>query len=653
MAKTNDKGPMAESQRRLAAIMFTDIVGYTALGQRNEALSLALLDEHRKMLRPVFARHNGREVKTMGDAFLVQFASALEAVRCAYDIQRASREFNISLPGEKRVRLRVGIHVGDVVETQGDILGDAVNLASRIEPLSEDGGVCVTRQVYDQVRNKFELPMISLGTKSLKDVGAPLELYKMQMPWSEGTENLAIKPDKKRIAILPMVNMTADPTEEYFADGMTEELISTISVNSGLRVISRTSAMSYKGTRKGATEIGKELGVGAILEGSIRKAGNLVRIAIQLIDVNTDELLWSQKYDKELSDVFAIQTDIATQVAGALKVTPKVREEYQIEKRFTEDTEAHMVYLKGLYHMHKETEAELNTAMKYFELATDKDQGFALAYVGLADCYGLLASYGYRDSKEAFSKARSLVLKALEIDENIPEAHAVFGTILQDYYWDLPGAEKEFKRAMELNPNWAEIPHCYADYLALTGRLNQAIAELGRAEELDPLSLDIRNCAAWTLTVARSSDRAIEECKKMLETNPNFVPAYDKLERAYLHKSMYDEAVETMEKAVAVSGGSARAKAYLGHAYAMGGQIELAEKVHADLQKMAKTQYVSPLFLAVVCAGLNHKEEAFEWLERAYQERTAALVKLKVDPIYDNLRSDPRFGLMLRKIGLE
>ena len=632
--------------------MFTDMVGYTALGQRNESLSLALVEEQRKLLRPIFSKHNGREVKTMGDAFLVQFASALDAVRCAYDIQRASREFNLTLHAEKRLYLRVGIHVGEVVETKGDILGDAVNLASRIEPLSEAGGVCVTRQVYDQVLNKFELPLVSLGSKILRNIDRPTEVYKMQMPWSERTEISATKQDKKRIVILPMVNMSADPAEEYFADGMTEELISTISGNSGLRVISRTSTMSYKGTHKGATEIAKELGVGAILEGSIRKAGNLVRIAIQLIDASTDELLWSQKYDKELSDVFVIQGDIAMKVAGALKVVPLAQEEAQIEKRFTGDTEAHTLYLKGLYHLRKETQEELDKAIQYFELAIDRDKDFAMAYVGLADCHNLLGSTGYSDSKEAFSKARALVQKALAIDENIPEAHAVLGTILQDYYWDLPGAEKEFKRAMQLNPNWAEIPHCYADYLALTGRLNQAIEELGRAEELDPLSLDIRNCSAWTLTVARSSDRAIEECKKILDTDPKFIPAYDKLERAYLHKSMYDKAVETMEKAVAVSGGNARAKAFLGYAYAIGGKSQLAERVHSDLKKMAETQYVSPLFFAVVCAGLQRKDEAFEWLERAYQERNAGLVKLKVDPIYDNLRSDPRFGMMLNKIGL-
>ena len=226
--------------------MFTDMVGYTALGQRNESLSLALVEEQRKLIRPILSRHNGREIKTIGDSFLIDFRNALDAVRCAYDIQRATREFNISLPAEKRIHLRVGVHLGDVVESQGDISGDAVNVASRIEQLAEDGGVCITRQVYDHVLNKFELPLMSLGPKALKNVSALVEVYKMVMPWEE--ERAASRPilDKRRIAVLPFTNISPDPADEYFADGMTEELISTMSRISGMKVIARTSIMGSR-----------------------------------------------------------------------------------------------------------------------------------------------------------------------------------------------------------------------------------------------------------------------------------------------------------------------------------------------------------------------------------------------------------------------
>ena len=281
-----------EEQRRLAAIMFTDMVGYTALGQRNESLSLALVEEQRKLIRPILARHNGREVKTIGDAFLVEFLSALDAVRCAYDIQRAVREFNISLPEERRVHLRVGVHLGDVVESGGDISGDAVNVASRIEPLAEDGGVCVTRQVYDHVQNKFELKLASLGVKPLKNVNTPIEVYKMMMPWEAEKSTPSPQLDKKRIAVLSFANMSQDPADGYFADGMTEELITSLSAVRELTVIARTSIMKYKGSQKGASEVGRELNAGTLIEGSVRKAGNRVRITAQLIDTSTEGHLW-------------------------------------------------------------------------------------------------------------------------------------------------------------------------------------------------------------------------------------------------------------------------------------------------------------------------------------------------------------------------
>src|SRR5882762_6853956 len=260
---------LPEAQRRLAAIMFTDMVGYTALGQRNESLSLALVEEQRRLVRPILGRHNGREVKTMGDAFLVAFASALDAVKCAYEIQRATRELNFSLPLEQKLRMRIGVHLGDVVDSEDDISGDAVNVASRIESFADEGGVCVTRQVFDHVQNKFELPMTSLGAKALKNVSVPFEVYRITMPWDR-EKTIQSEPsllDKKKIAVLPFANMSPDPGDEYFADGMTEELITVLSKISGLRVVARTSAMRFKGEKVTVSRIGQELRVGSLTEG--------------------------------------------------------------------------------------------------------------------------------------------------------------------------------------------------------------------------------------------------------------------------------------------------------------------------------------------------------------------------------------------------
>ncbi len=262
--------------------MFTDMVGYTALGQRNESLSLALVEEQRRIVRPILLRHNGREVKTIGDAFLVEFPNALDAVRCAYDVQRATREFNISVPEESKIQLRVGVHLGDVVESGGDIFGDAVNVASRIESIAEGGGVCLTRQVYDGVRNKIELTFTSLGEKSLKNVDLPIEVYRIDMPWDRRELESTRKLDSHRIAVLPFASLSPDPNDEFFADGLTDELITRLSLLSGLEVIARTSVMSYKKKEKNANQIGKELRAGALVEGSVRKSGNRIRVTAQL-----------------------------------------------------------------------------------------------------------------------------------------------------------------------------------------------------------------------------------------------------------------------------------------------------------------------------------------------------------------------------------
>ncbi len=280
--------------------MFTDMVGYTTLSQRNESLALDLLEEQKRMVRALLSRYGGREIKTIGDSFMVEFASALEAVRCATRIQEVFFERNTKSPQEKKIQLRIGIHIGDVEHKHGDVYGDAVNIASRMEPLSGPGGICISEQVYYQIQNKAEFPIIRLGKQALKNIQLPMDVYRIVLPWEKETHAEDESLEKRRIAVLPLVNMTADPNDEYFADGMTEELISTISGISGLTVLSRTSIMQYKGARKNIVDIGKELNAGTILEGSVRKAGNRVRITVQLVDSPEDRHLWAQSYDREL-----------------------------------------------------------------------------------------------------------------------------------------------------------------------------------------------------------------------------------------------------------------------------------------------------------------------------------------------------------------
>jgi adenylate cyclase len=649
---------MSLKQRRLAAIMFADIVGYTALAQKNEALAMQVLNEERRLLRTAFAEHGGAEIKTIGDAFLVEFPSALEAVRCSVAIQSAIRHRNVASTSPESIHVRIGIHAGDVMHSENDILGDAVNVASRIEPLAEPGGICFSEQVYHDVRNKLENPIVSMGEVRLKNVELPMEIFKVVVtPWETGslaspsvTVPRSLPFDTRRVAVLPMTNMSGE-SDEYFSDGMTEELISTVCTISGLRVISRTSAMKYKNTTKSIPEIGKELNAGSILEGSVRKAGNVVRITVQLIDVRTDEHVWSQVYDKSLEDVFAIQSDIAKQVSEALKVNLLAAEKQLIERTPTRDADAHDLYLKGRYHWRKGTEEELRNGIKHFERAIEIDPKYASAYVGLADCYIGLCDEGCLEAKEAYLKIEPLVRKALELDDKLPEAHATMALLLQDYQWNWDGAEKGFRRAVELNPNWSIVCQSYGVHLALRGRFLQAITEIKRAEELDPYSIDIHDCAAEIYRCANNSESAIEECTRMLELDPNFVPAFVKLGKTYLQKSMFEEGLKAMEKASELSHGGLLVKSWLAYAYGVVGRKDDARAMIAKLEQSSASTYVSPYNLAIANAGLKDVDATIEWLLKAYDQHTSTVVHIKADPIFDFLRSDSRFVELQRKIG--
>jgi TolB-like protein len=633
--------------------MFTDMVGYTALGQRNESLSLALVAEQRKVIRPILAKHNGKEIKTIGDAFLVEFPSAVDAMRCAYDIQRAVREFNLSLAAESRIHLRVGIHVGEVVESEGDISGDAVNVASRIEPLAEDGGVCLTRQVYDHVHNKVDIPVSSLGPKTLKNVSEPVEVYAMVMPWGGERAGPAAHSDEKRIAVLPFASLSPDPNDEYFADGMTEELISTVSNISHLRVISRTSVMGYKGTSKKAREIGLELDVGSLLEGSVRKSGDRVRITVQLVSVKEDEYLWSQSYDRELRDVFALQSEIAKQVADSLRVKIQSKEERLMERSPTQVVEAHELYLKGRYQWNKRTREGVHKALEFFRQAIEEDPSFALAYSGMADSYLVLPSLDPQPQREAYLKAKELSVKALELDDSLAEAHTSLASSLENCDWDWEGAEREFRRAVELNPSYATGHHWYALHLTrFAGRPEEGIQEMLRAAELDPLSPQIGSNLADAYAYASRWDEAVAQCKRVLEMEPDFFTANYCLARAYVGKSMFREAIDVAEGLVRSMPEEPLVKAVLGTIYGLTGMQERGKEILGEVQELSKTQYVPPSLLMQMCFSVGDMDGTYEWMRRDCDEHGMAVPMWRWDPLVKKIWADPRFKELAKRTGL-
>jgi TolB-like protein/Tfp pilus assembly protein PilF len=641
---------MSGEQRRLAAVMFTDIVGYSSLTQKNERLALELLEEHRKIVRPIVARHNGREIKTMGDAFLIEFGSALEATRCAIDVQKTLHSHNEQSIAERRVHLRIGIHLGDVLQRQSDVLGDAVNIASRIEPLAQPDGICISQQVYDQVRNKIDCPIEDLGPHQLKNIEAPFSVYRI-LPL-ENSEIAQVSLDRKRIAVLPFLNISPDPSDAYFADGLTEELIARLSTISGLKVIARTSIMRFKGTAKSVGEIGKELKSGSVLEGSVRKAANRLRVTAQLIDATTEEHLWVQNYDRQLEDVFAIQTEVAQNVSDALETRLLREEREHIEKKPTGDIGAYEFYLKGRYYWNERSREALEKAIKYFEEAIKRDPGFALAYAGLADSYRVLVDHGYLPPSEGNPKTKEAARKALELDETLAEAHTSLGIILS-VQWDWRGAEEEFAKALRSNPNYATAHHWYSIHLYWFGRLDEAIRELKIAEELDPLSPMIYAYAGLVYICARQYDTALAELDKALELDPNFVPARANRVWVYLAKSMFEEALAEWEWALPFFQPLSTAmKAEVGSLYAILGRTEEAKRILRECEEASAHEPVEDVnhkALALIHLKLGSKDRALEWLEKAFEARTFTPFQAKLDPRFDGITSDPRFDELLKK----
>ena len=648
VASTNEgQGP--EGERRLAAIMFTDMVGFTALAQKDEQLAIAVLDEQRRFVRPILAKHKGREVKTIGDGFLVEFASALDAVRCALGVQESLRVENQGRTDARRMMVRIGVHLGDVVHVGADVVGDSVNVASRIEPLALPGGVCVSGQVYDSVVNKVDCRFERLGATPLKNVSVPVEVYRVSgLGEATAVQQTPGTGPRERVAILPLVNIGPDPNDEYFADGLTEELISSLSRIRGLRVIARTSVMRFKGKDASVAQIGRELGVANLLEGSVRKQGNKVRISVQLVDSLSEEPKWSDEYDRELQDIFAIQRDISQKVASALKVYVLKGEPQPGRKGDTDSLEAYEQYLRGRQLWNRRTSADLARSVECFEKALTVDPDYARAYSGLADSYAALALLEFVPPSTAFPKARDAVERALSIDPGLAEPHTSLGVVRFQYDWDWEGAEAEFRRAVELNENYAPTHQFFADYLKAMGRFDEAVREMEWAREIDPLSLAISAGLGHVLYLSRRYDEAIERYAKTVELDPDFMQTHLWFGRPYLEKGMFAEAISELQTAVRLSGESTLALGMLGHGLASAGRTAEANEILEKLTLRAKDTYVPSYWVAAVYNGMRNRGQLLKWLRAAFEERSSWLVWINVEPRFDWVRDDPGFAALLK-----
>ncbi len=632
--------------------MFTDIVGYTALTQKNEPLAMKLLEKHRELVRPIFLMHSGREVKTIGDAFLVEFTSALEATECAVEMQKTLHEFNES--ATERVMVRVGVHVGDVIHRDGDVYGDAVNIASRIEPLASAGGICISEQVYDQVRNKIPYELVRLQPRELKNIAFQIDVYKLDLPWEAGMRP-GSEYDRHRLAVLPFTSMSPDPNDEYFADGMTEELITSMSGLQGLQVIARTSVMNYKKKEKNVSEIGKELRVGTVLEGSVRKAGNMVRVTAQLIDVPTESHLWSEKYDRELDDIFKIQDDIAGKIAGALRV--KLASVQEPGKKHTESIEAYTLYLKGRSLWNKRDKEGILGSMRLFQDAIKLDPDYARAYAGLADAYFMAAGTDWMEMADALAKSKEAATRALELDDTLAEAHASLGLNLWgDWRWE--EALREFRRAIELNPSYASAHQWYSQCLSDMGRAKEAREETERAHELDPLSPIITMRVGVMDFLHGKLDEAIATFDRLIEDEPAFAATYSWRALCFALKGMKERAYTDAE---AFGKTSARAQfadaedarnLLLAGLYGWFGEREKALPMIEELIPKVGKWGIWESAIADCYATLGSRDEFFSWVDKAMSAKSVDPAGLRYSPFYDKVRDDPRFPEIFKKLGL-
>src|SRR5438128_622353 len=519
-------------QRKLAAIMFTDMVGYSALAQRNDKLALELLEEHRRLLREIFPRFNGTEIKTIGDAFLIEFHSALEAAQCAIEIQRTLAKRSHDVTADRRIELKIGIHIGDVVHRSGDVYGDGVNIASRIEQLAGAGGICVSMDVERQIRNALEARFEKLAPTELKNISVPMDLFRIVLPWEQRasvvpkSEAVPKAPSRKfvttvtalvllliiigagwwsttlprriatssptashitSLAVLPFKNYSADNSQEYFADGMTDLLTTELSSIGALTVKSHQSALKFKGSTKSMPEIAQELHADAIVEGSVLRDGNQVTVNVQLVDAVTDRHLWAKKFDGDVANIFKMRNKVVEAIANEIKTTISPEQSSRLSSAYAVNPAAFDEYLLGRQSWNRQTEKGFVEALGHFNRVKEIDPSFALGWAGMADVYWASAD-AQMSPTEARVKAKAAAQRALELDDSLAEAHTALGAVNYVVEFQCAESEKQFQRAIQLKPNYAVAHWQYGWLLICLGRTEEALKEMERAAELDPLS---------------------------------------------------------------------------------------------------------------------------------------------------------------------
>ncbi len=631
--------------------MFTDMVGFTRGAQQDERATLGRLAEQESLVRPLIAARHGRVVKSTGDGLLVEFSSALQATECAVEIQERLRERNLRADGAP-IELRIGIHLGDVESRGDDILGDAVNVAARVQPTADVGGVAVSQQVYDQVRNKLSLEFVPLPPQSLKGVRFPVTVFRVALPAPGRSAGIEPRePPADRLAVLPFANISPDAQDAYFSDGLTEEVIATLSELPGLRVIARTSVDHFRDGRRTVSEVGAELGVRWVLEGSVRKAGARLRFTAKLIDAQTQEQLWTGKYDRELVDVFELQTELARQIAEALPVRLRPGLPDRPERRPMPRPDSYLEYLQGRAALRRITRESLREARVHFERAVELDPSNASAYAGLSEAIDFLASL-YREVSRAEARTlkRRYAQRALELDPGLAEVHTILAGDLADRY-QYREAEEALLRAIRLNPSFPDAHLYYATVLADTRRPEEALREYAIAEQLDPLSsLPLAEHVMLLIYLSR-----LDEARTVLAT----------LDRVEGHSILYrDRAgmiafaegdVATFRDGLDWFAANVPARPELDVAWAIAAAAEgdaVRAREHLARAETAPADARPTGQIARAYAFLGDLDACFRWIEQSVVEERFTARNWLYGPSLAAVRADPRFTAVLERLGI-
>ena len=697
--------PTSDLRLEIAHVLFIDIVGYSEflINEQHE-----LLQKLNQIVRGTEAFRDaetaGRLIRfPTGDGMALVFSTTPDApVQCALEISKA-------LQSHSELQVRMGVHSGPVsgitdVNDRSNIAGAGINMAQRVMDCGDAGHILLSKRSADdlaqygkwrphlhslgecEVKHGAKIDIVNFYTDEIGNREIPEKLKKEKQIaaarsfkhlrngaliaavlllvfgfwfFSQRTQRsttasrVATPIAEKKIAVLPFKPLLPENRDQVLELGMADSLITKLSNVREMVVRSLNSVRKYGGLEQDPLAAGRELQVNSVLEGNVQKSGDRIRVTARLIRVADGSSLWANTFDEKFTDVFSVQDAISQKVADALALRLSGEENKRLTKRYTDNVEAYQLYLTGRYHWNKLTPPEIAKSIGFFKQAIDLDPTYALAYFGLADAYRALAPTSEVPPKDILPQAKAAATKALEIDESLAEPHATLAFIHTWFDWDWAGAEREAKRAIELNPNFGLAHIAYAQLLSYRGLHQEAISEAARARELDPLSSIINTLNGSVLLYASRDDEASMTLQKTLELDPNFWIAHYFFGKTYLAKKKYSDAIAEFSKARELSGGSSLAIGMIGYGWALAGDLAKARAVLTELKSLSGQRYIPPSNVAVLCFALGEKDEAFIWLEKAYQDHDVRLSRMKVDPEWDSMRSDPRFVAILKRIGLQ